>query len=111
VADNSKRNDASAQFKKDQRAEDGRKAMADYEAEAAAIRAKTEKLRALRLAREAEIAKNAPVKPAKPVKSVAKTSGKTVTGKAPATKKKTAKPGKNSSTLAEWLKGRQEDGF
>ena len=34
-------------------AEDGKKAMAEYEASAAATRAKTEKLRALRLAKEA----------------------------------------------------------
>jgi hypothetical protein len=32
--------------------------MAEYEAEQAAIRAKTERLRALRLAREAEVAKS-----------------------------------------------------
>ena len=34
-------------------AEDGKKAMAEYEASAAATRAKTEKLKALRLAKEA----------------------------------------------------------
>src|SRR4051812_25098718 len=45
-------------------AEDGKKAMAEYEASAAATRAKTEKLRALRLAKEAaELA--APKPPAK----------------------------------------------
>ena len=45
-------------------AEDGKKAMAEYEANAAATRAKTEKLRALRLAREASEAA-APKPPAK----------------------------------------------
>jgi hypothetical protein len=44
-------------------AEDGKKAMAEYEASAAATRAKTEKLRALRLAKEA--AELAAPKPAK----------------------------------------------
>jgi hypothetical protein len=34
-------------------AEDGKKAMAEYQAKAAAVRANTERLRALRLAREA----------------------------------------------------------
>jgi hypothetical protein len=43
---------AGAQFKKLQRVADGKKAVSDYEAEAAAMRAKTEKLRALRLARD-----------------------------------------------------------
>jgi multidrug efflux pump subunit AcrA (membrane-fusion protein) len=55
VADHTKTPHRSdAQLKKLQRVEDGRKAMAEYEAEQAAVRAKTERLRALRLAREAE---------------------------------------------------------
>jgi hypothetical protein len=41
-------------------AEDGKKAMAEYEASAAATRAKTEKLRALRLAKEAADLENPP---------------------------------------------------
>ncbi len=45
-------------------AEDGKKAMAEYEASAAATRAKTEKLKALRLAKEAAEAA-APKPPAK----------------------------------------------
>lgn len=49
-----------AQLKKLQRAEDGRKAMAEYEAEQVAVRARTDRLRALRLAREAELAKSEP---------------------------------------------------
>ena len=40
-------------FNKLQKAEDGKKAMSEYEAEAAAIRAKTERGRVLRLARDA----------------------------------------------------------
>lgn len=56
LSDHTKTHRSEAQQKKLQRAEDGRKAMAEYEAEQVAIRAKTERLRALRLAREAEVA-------------------------------------------------------
>lgn len=49
---------AEARFKrKDQQARDATSAMAEYEASQAAVRKKTEKLRALRLAKEAEDAK------------------------------------------------------
>jgi hypothetical protein len=51
LADDSKKQQADAQFRKIQRAEDGKKAMAEYEA--GATRVKTEKLRQLRLARDA----------------------------------------------------------
>jgi hypothetical protein len=40
-------------FKREERAQDGRKAMAEYEAQARAIREKTARLKALRLAKEA----------------------------------------------------------
>ena len=56
LADNAKVDRANAEFAKLQRAEDGRKAMSEYEAERAATVAKTERLRALRLAREASLA-------------------------------------------------------
>ena len=46
---------AERSFKKEQRAQDGRAAATEYEAEACATREKTARLRALRLAREAEI--------------------------------------------------------
>jgi hypothetical protein len=78
-----------------QRAEDGKKAMAEYEAAAIAIRAKTEKLRAARLAREAEAAKSAPKTVAKK-KAGAKTAG----GKG-----KTA-----SGTLSDWLDAQERGG-
>ncbi len=48
------RQQAERRFKQDERVRDGRKAMAEYEAEARAIREKTARLRALRLAKEAE---------------------------------------------------------
>jgi len=55
-------------------AEDGRKAMAEYHADAVAVRAKTERLRALRLAREAEArAKPASVEKARAGAKVTKT--------------------------------------
>ena len=73
-------------------AEDGKKAMAEYEANAAATRAKTEKLRALRLARDA--AEAAAPKP--PVKTKAKA----------ATRKKKAPAGK----LSDWLDGQADSG-
>jgi len=44
---------ADKSFKKEERARDGAKAMLEYESEARAVLAKTERLRALRLAKEA----------------------------------------------------------
>jgi hypothetical protein len=56
---------AEASFKKDQRARDGAKAMAEYEAAGVAMRKKTERLKALRLAKEAaDLAPEAGKKPA-----------------------------------------------
>ena len=95
VADQPKKDQTQAQIKNAQRAADGRKAMADYEAEAAAVRAKTERLRALRLAKEAAegAAAAAPKRPA-------------------AAKKKVAKPAKAgpSPTLSAWLEDQQKGG-
>ena len=45
---------AERNFKKEERARDGRKAMTEYEVQALAVRAKTERLKALRLAKEAQ---------------------------------------------------------
>jgi hypothetical protein len=58
---------AEAQFRKAQQAKDGRAAMAEYEAHAAAVRVNTARLRELRLARDAAAAKAAP--PTPPVNS------------------------------------------
>lgn len=44
---------AEANFKKEERAKEGAKAMMEYQANARLVREKTEKLRALRLAKEA----------------------------------------------------------
>ena len=45
---------AGKSFKQEERARDGRKAMAEYEVQARATRAKTERLKVLRLAKEAQ---------------------------------------------------------
>lgn len=92
MADHSKKDEAQAQFAKTQKAEDGKKAMAEYEAAAVAIRAKTDRLRALRVAREAELAKNAP-----PAKAAAK--------KKPAKGKKVA-----AGKLEDWLDDQEKGG-
>jgi hypothetical protein len=60
-------------------AEDGKKAMAEYEASAAATRAKTEKLKALRLARDAAEESAPPA--AKPAKKKAAKKAKVPAGK------------------------------
>ena len=73
MATNPKTATADAQFKKSQREQDGKKAMAEYEANGLAMRAKTAKLRELRLARDAEAAVAAAANPAKkPAKKAAK---------------------------------------
>jgi hypothetical protein len=95
--------EAQKQYAKLQRSDGGKKAVAGYEAEAIAMRAKTEKLRALRLARDAELAANAPPAPAKK--------------KAPAKGTKGAKGAKGAkategttSTLSDWLDAREGSG-
>ena len=58
---------AERNFKKEERAEDGRKAMTEYQVQARATREKTERMKALRLAKEAEAQNKAPEElPAKP---------------------------------------------
>jgi hypothetical protein len=90
MADQSKKDTANAEFKKAQRAEDGRKAMSDYEAQAAAERTKTARLKAARLARDAALPVAAP--------------------KA-AAKKKSVKKGKGASgKLSDWLDDQEKSG-
>jgi hypothetical protein len=60
------RQQAERRFKQEERAQDGRKAMIEYEAEARATREKTARLKALRLAKEAQVQTDDP--PAKPSK-------------------------------------------
>jgi hypothetical protein len=92
MADHSKKDKANAEFKKAQRAEDGRSAMAEYEAQAAAQREKTLRLRALRLARDAAL-------PAAPPVAAKKKSAKST------------KSGKGSpAKLSDWLVDQQKSG-
>ncbi|MFZ3357858.1 MAG: hypothetical protein WCA56_08985 [Xanthobacteraceae bacterium] len=86
MADKSK-HDAGAQFAKLQRAQDAKKATSEYETAAAALRAKTERLKALRLARDAAAP---PPQPAAP-------------------KRKAKKKGKDGS-LSDWLDGQAKEG-
>jgi hypothetical protein len=85
-----------------QRAADGRQAMAEYEAQAAAVRAKTERLRAMRLAREAA------QPPASPKRAPAKSGGggtRTSGGKTSGGKK-----GKSAPSLSQWLADQEKGG-
>lgn len=87
------KNAAEMQFKKTQQAMEGKQAMIQYEADAIAMRKKTERLKALRLARDAEEAAARPAVPAKK-KAVRK-----------------AKPVKDRpATLSEWWQDQKEDG-
>ena len=75
-----------------QKAADAKAAMADYEAQAAALRAKTERLRALRLAREA-------AEGPEPTKR-----------KTPAKAKPLRRDKASSKTLADWLSDQERGG-
>jgi hypothetical protein len=75
LADDSKKNAANNQFRKLRQAEEGKRAMTEYENSAIANRAKTARLRALRLARdaaEAEALAAAPPAPPKKKKAAKK---------------------------------------
>jgi hypothetical protein len=90
--DTSEKKEANAQFAKDQRQNDAKQAMAEYEAAALATRAKTERLRALRLARDAAT----PQAPAKKRKAAASKKGKS--------------GGDQSGNLADWLDEQAKQG-
>jgi hypothetical protein len=76
----------------DDKTQDGKNALAEYEAQAAAVRARTERLRALRLAREAAAPPPAPKR--------------TATGKARAGKSTKG----SAASLSSWLKDQQNSG-
>jgi hypothetical protein len=90
LAENSRSDRENAPSGKAQRAEDGRRAMLDYEAAAEALRAKTARLRELRLARDA-----ASAPPPKP---------------APARKRPAQRAKAKTESLAAWLKDRDDSG-
>ena len=87
MADKPSKHEASAQFAKIQRANDAKKATSEYESTAAALRAKTERLKALRLARDAAAPPPAPAAP-----------------------KRKAKAKKNTGSLSDWLDGQAKEG-
>jgi hypothetical protein len=91
LPDNSKKQRADAQFNKLHRLGGGKSAVSEYEAGAAAIAAKTARLRELRLARDAAELAAAP--PA-----------------AVAVKKVGRKKKPSGASLSDWLKGRQDGG-
>jgi hypothetical protein len=97
LADDQAKARAKTQAMRAWQAEDGRKAMAEYEANIAATREKTEKLRALRLAREAAEAKAAP--PA--TKATTKTKGRA---------KATKKSARAAGSLSDWLDDQRDSG-
>ncbi|HTZ02643.1 MAG TPA: hypothetical protein VMC05_09950 [Xanthobacteraceae bacterium] len=87
MSENSNKYDAGAQqLAKVQRANDAKMAASEYEAEAAAVRAKTERLRALRLARDAAA-------PPQPV-----------------VKKRRGKAKGKTGSLSDWLDGQAKEG-
>ena len=86
MTERSKKYEAAAQFAKLQRANDAKSATADYETAAAAVRAKTERLKALRLARDAAAPPPAPAAP----------------------KRKTRT--KSQGSLSNWLDGQAKEG-
>jgi hypothetical protein len=87
MTDGAKKNEVNIPFAKMQRANDAKQAAAEYETAAAALRAKTERLKALRLARDA----TSP--PPTKVKSARRKKGKSSTG-----------------SLADWLDGEAKAG-
>jgi hypothetical protein len=100
------KNPTEAQALKARREADGRKAMAEYEANAEAVRAKTEKLRALRMARDAAMPPPAP-KATKTKASGAKSSGTKT--KSSGTRSSRAKKG-DAGKLEDWIKNQQDSG-
>jgi hypothetical protein len=91
MADQSKNNAPGHNAAKAQQAEDAKQAAREYEAEMAAVRAKTERLRALRMARDA--ATPPPPPKAAPKKKAAAKSEK-----------------RTNATLSQWLDQQERSG-
>lgn len=91
MADRLKKNESLLALQRAQREADGKKAAAEYEQEAIALRARTEKLRALRLAKEEADRAAAPPKPA-------------------AKKKTSRKAEAPAGTLSDWMKDQKDTG-
>ena len=89
--------------RREAQARDGAAAKAAYEAEAIAVRARTEKLRAMRLAREAQERAAEPAATAKP-------AGKRSTARGAAAPKSKAKGKVKTERLSDWLEGQGKEG-
>jgi hypothetical protein len=86
MAEKPNKHEANAQFAKLQRANDAKKATSEYESTAAALRLKTERLKALRLARDAAAPPQAPAAPKRKAKK------------------------KSTGSLSDWLDGQAKEG-
>ena len=86
MAEKPNKHEATAQFAKLQRANDAKKATFEYELTAAALRLKTERLKALRLARDAAAPPPAPAAPKRKAKK------------------------KSTGSLSDWLDGQAKEG-
>ncbi len=86
MAEKPNKHEATAQFAKLQRANDAKKATFEYESTAAALRLKTERLKALRLARDAAAPPPAPAAPKRKAKK------------------------KSTGSLSDWLDGQAKEG-
>lgn len=86
MTEKTSKHEASAQFAKVQRANDAKNAVSEYESAAAALRTKTERLKALRLARDAAAP---PPQPATPKRRPKK---------------------KSAGSLSDWLDGEAKQG-
>jgi hypothetical protein len=86
MAEKLNKHEANAQFAKIQRANDAKKATFEYESTAAALRLKTERLKALRLARDAAAPPQAPAAPKRKAKK------------------------KSTGSLSDWLDGQAKEG-
>lgn len=96
--------------KKARQEDEARKAMAEYEAQAVAIREKTARLRALRLAREAEMAASTPQKRAPAVRKSTTGSASTSSRSGSTTGKRGKAEKRSTGTLADWLTQQDRSG-
>lgn len=117
MTDQSRKEAAQSQFKTPRKADDGKKAMAEYEAQAIALRAKTERLRALRLAHEAaqQAAEGAPAGAgagltAATAKRNAGGGAKPRFSNKSAAKTRAGKSKESAGTLSDWLDAQEASG-
>lgn len=115
MTDQSRKEAAQSQFKTPRKADDGKKAMAEYEAQAIALRAKTERLRALRLAHEAaqQAAEGAPAGAGLTAATAKRNAGggaKPRFSNKSAAKTRAGKSKESAGTLSDWLDAQEASG-